>query len=176
MIVFLRRTLLASCLLFVAGCVTEDLAVYQDSVVSKEATKAFVGVYEVKQWPGNAAPERVRVTVEDGKLRFSYSLPDKKYDVGFVLSKIPNSKKDLYLLSIPGQEATNQANMFFIGKAEKEKTHIWAVFSTLAVAKDHLSFPNGKAKAADVKKFLAQHADEFVTENESQVRLETGKP
>lgn len=175
MLVFVRRTLAASFLLVVAGCVTDDFAVYKDSVVNKEAAKAFVGVYEVKDWPGNEKPESISVTEKDGQLRFAYSVPGKKYDVRFVLSKIPNSNKGLYLLSIPAQEATNQANMFFLGRAEKENTHIWAVISTLAVAKDHLSFLNGKTKAEEVKRFLAMRGDEFVTANDPQVRLKNPK-
>jgi len=175
MIVFIRRTAVASCLLLVASCVTDELVVYKDSVVSKEAKKAFVGVYQVTDWPGNEKPESVSVTEKEGKLRFSYSVPNKKSDFRFVLSKIPNSKKDLYLLSIPGQEATNQANMFLIGRTVKENTYIWVVFSTLAVAKDHLSFQNGKAKAEDVKQFLAMHGDDFVMANDPEVTLKNPK-
>ncbi|MBP89297.1 MAG: hypothetical protein CMJ64_21715 [Planctomycetaceae bacterium] len=90
---------------------------------------AFVGVYLVEDWPGNAKPKSVGVTEKDGELSFSYSLPDKKSELRFVLSKIPNSKKHLYLLSIPGQDGTNNANMFFVGQAENEQTHIWVVHS-----------------------------------------------
>jgi hypothetical protein len=171
MTIFKRRIVAATCLLLVAGCVTDELAVYKDSVVTREAAKRFLGEYQVEQWPGDAKPERIRVTEQDGELSFSYSLPDKKIQLRFVLSKVPNSKKNLYLLSIPGQEATKQANMFFLGKADKDQSSIWAVFSNLPVAKDHLSFRDGKAKAEDVKTFLAKHADDFVMANEPQVTL-----
>ena len=72
MLVFVRRTLAVSCLLFVAGCVTDELAVYKDSVVNKEAAKPFVGVYRVKEWPGNEKPKSVNVTEQDGELKFIY--------------------------------------------------------------------------------------------------------
>lgn len=171
MAIYVRRIIAATCVLFVAGCETDELAVYKDSVVGKEAAKAFVGVYQVRDWPGDEKPESVCVTEKDGELRFSYSVPDKKYEVRFVLSKIPNSKKDLYLLSIPGQEATNQANLFFVGQADKDQTNIWVVSSNMAVAEGHLGFQDGKAKAGDVKMFLAKHADAFVAANEPQVKL-----
>ncbi|MBC8355744.1 MAG: hypothetical protein H8E66_27525 [Planctomycetes bacterium] len=169
MVALARRTTAAFCLLFVAGCVTDELVVYKETVVTKASIKPFIGVYHVEEWPGNAKPESVRVTEKDEDLHFSYSLPDKKVQLHFLLSKIPNSKSELYLLSIPGQDDTNQANMFFIGKAEKGQTHIWAVFSNLPVAKDHLKFQDGKAK--EVKKFLAKRADAFVMANEPQVTL-----
>lgn len=174
MVLLVRRTFVACCLVLVAGCVTDEPTVYKDSIVGKDAVKAFVGEYQVEEWPGNAKPESVSVAQKEGELSFSYSVPDKKYDVHFVLCKIPNSKQDLYLLSIPSQEATNQANLFFIGKTEKKETHIWAVFAKLPVANDHLSFQNGKAKAEDVKTFLSKHADAFVQANEPQVRLKKG--
>ena len=47
----------------------------------------------------------------------------------------------------------------------------WAVFSNLPVAKGELKFKDGKAKAEDVKTFLAKNADAFVTANEPQVTL-----
>lgn len=166
---FKRHFVAILCLLCFVGCVTDELAVYKDSVVSKEAVKAFVGVYQVEEWPGDAKPESVCVTDKDGELSFAYSVPDKKVDLRFMLSTIPNSKKDLYLLSIPSQDGTNNANMFFVGQAEKEQTHIWVVHSDFPVAKGQLSFSCGKAKADDVKQFLAKHADAFVTANEPQV-------
>ncbi|MCB9925553.1 MAG: hypothetical protein H6822_25610 [Planctomycetaceae bacterium] len=171
MSVLARFTIAVSILVPLVGCITDELAVYEDSVVGKDAAKAYVGVYQVEEWPGDIEPETVRVTWKGEGLRFAYSVADKKVDLRFVLSKIPKSKNELYLLSIPGQEATKQANMFFIGRAEKENTHIWAVFSTLPVARDHLEFTSGKAKAEDVKTFLMQHADEFVSANEPQVTL-----
>ena len=61
--------------------------------------------------------------------------------------------------------------MFFLGKADKDQSSIWAVFSNLPVAKDQLSFQDGKAKAEDVKTFLAKHADDFVMANKPQVTL-----
>lgn len=69
---FVRRTIVASCLLLVAGCVTDELAVYKKSVVSREAVKAFEGVYQVEEWPGNVKPESVGVTEKDGELNFAY--------------------------------------------------------------------------------------------------------
>ena len=45
----------------------------------------------------------------------------------------------------------------------------------MSVAKDHLDFENGKAKAEDVKKFLAKHADAFVTANERPATLKNEK-
>ena len=165
------RMIAAASLLVVAGCVTDEVAVYNDSVVNQQAAKRFLGEYQVEQWPGDMKPETIRVADKDGKLRFSYSLPEKKIDLEFVLSKIPSSEKDLYLLSIPAQADTNQANLFFIGRADKDQTYIWAVFSNLPVAKEHLSFEQGKAKADDVKTFLVKHADAFVTANEPQVTL-----
>jgi len=171
MFVFVRRTIVACCLLLVAGCVTEELVVYKDNVVGKKGMKPFLGTYEVKQWLASKKPESVRVSKKDGEFSFSFVQSDKKIRMQFVLSKIPNTKKDLYLLSLPSQKDTKRANMFFIGKAEKEQTRIWAVFPNSPVANEHLKFQGFKAKAVDVKKFLANHADAFVTENEPQVTL-----
>jgi len=173
--VLARFTITVSILVALVGCITDELVVYKDSVVGKEAAKPYLGVYHVEEWPGDMKPEKVRVAEKDGELHFSYSVPDKNYDVRFVLSKIPNSKKDLHLLSLPGQGATNQANMFFLGKATQNETRIWAVFANLPVAKDHLTFQNGKFKAKDVKAFLSKHADAFVMANEPQVRLKNPK-
>ncbi len=175
MLVFVRRTILACCLLLVAGCVTEELVVYKESRVSKEAMKPFLGEYQVEKWFGNTMPEIVRVTQKDGEFSLSYVLLNKKVQLHFVLSKIPNSKKDLYLLSIPSQDDTRQANMFFIGEAEKDQTHIWAVFSNLPVAREHLKSQGGRAKALDVKRFLSKNADAFVTANRPQVTLKNEK-
>jgi hypothetical protein len=175
MAIYKRWIIVATCLLLIAGCITDELAVYKDSVVSKDALKPFLGVYQVEEWPGDDKPESVRVAEDDGELSFSYSLPDRNIQARFILSKIPNSKKDLYLLSIPAQAETDQANMFFVGKADKDQTYIWAVFSNLPVTKDHLSFIDGKAKAEDVKSFLATHADAFVAANEPQVKFKNEK-
>lgn len=175
MTVLARRTIALSCLLFATGCVTDELVVYKESVLSKDARGPFLGVYEVLEWPGEMKPESVRVTETDEELGFSYSLPDKNIQLDFVLSTIPNSKKKLHLMSIPSQQDTNRANMFFIGKAERDETQIWAVFSNSPVAKQQLNFTGGKAKAEDVKAFLVAHADAFVTANKPQVRLRKGK-
>jgi len=171
MVVFLRRATLVVGLLSIAGCITDELAVYQDSVVGKEAMKPYLGTYHVEAWPGDMRPTSIAVTQEEDKFSFSYALGDRKVNVNFVLSKIPGSRKDLYLLSLPAQKDTEQANMFFVGQAGKERTSIWAVFSSLPVAQEHLDFTDGKAKAEDVKKFLKQYADAFVEANEPQVAL-----
>lgn len=175
MAIYKRRIIVATCLLLMAGCITDELAVYKDSVVSKDAMKPFLGMYQVEQWPGDMKPTSISVTENEGKFRFSYSLPDRKVDARFVLSKIPNSKKDLYLLSIPGQEDTNQANLFFIGRMKQDQASIWVVVGELPVARDHLKFTSGKAKAEDVKTFLAEHVDAFVAANEPQVTLQHAK-
>jgi len=62
--------------------------------------------------------------------------------------------------------------MFFVGKAGEDVTFMWAVFANMPVAENHLSFLDGKAKAEDVKTFLATYADAFVAANEPQVTLE----
>jgi hypothetical protein len=175
MAIYKRRIIVATCLLLMAGCITDELAVYKDSVVSKDAMKPFLGMYQVEQWPGDVKPTSISVIEKEGEFNFSYSLPDRKVDARFVLSKIPNSKKDLYLLSIPGQADTDQANLFFIGKSEKDQASIWAVSGDLPVASDHLKFKSGKANAEDVKTFLAEHADTFVAANEPQVTLKHAK-
>ncbi len=159
--------LLAACV----GCITDELVVYKDSIVGKDAAKPYLGVYQVEEWPGDMRPEKVGVAEMGGRLAFSYNLMEKKYDVRFVLSKIPNSKKGLFLLSIPGQPDTNQANMFFLADVTKDETYIWAVLANLPVAKDQLTFENGKFKAGDIKNFLMQHSDAFVQANQPQVKL-----
>ena len=171
MFVFVRRTIVACCLLLVAGCVTEELVVYKENVVAKKAMKPFLGTYKVEKWIADKKPESVRVTEKDGEFSFSFEQSDKKIRMKFVLSKIPNSKQGLYLLSLPSQKDTKRANIFFIGKAEKEQTQIWAVFPNSPVANEHLKFQGFKAKVVDVKKFLAKHADAFVTENKPHATL-----
>ncbi len=174
MAVSMKRIAAVVCLMLVSGCVTDELVVYMEGVVSGEAMKPFLGTYRVEEWPGDMTPESVRVaTKKDGELSMSYSLPDRIVHVQFILSKIPNSKKDLYLLSLPSQQETKQKNLFFVGQAGAEQTHIWAVFSNLPIAKDHLTFKNGKAKAQDVKTFLAKNADAFVAANDPQVTLKS---
>lgn len=175
MVIYKRRIIVATSLLLMAGCITDELAVYKDSVVSKDAMKPFLGMYQVEKWPGDVKPTSISVIEKEGEFNFSYSLPERKVDARFVLSKIPNSKKDLYLLSIPAQADTDQANLFFIGKSEKDQASIWAVGDNLPVASDHLKFTSGKAKAEDVKTFLAEHADTFVAANEPQVTLKHAK-
>lgn len=167
-----RSAWTAGCLLLLAGCVTDEPAVYKDSVVTKEVAKPFLGVYQVKKWPGNMKPETVLVTQEDDKMSFAYSAGNKDLKLRFVLSKIPKSKKDLYLLAVPSQGDTNRANIFFVGRALEEETHLWVVVSNSPVAREHLQFTSGRAKAEDVKAFLAKHADEFASANEPQVQLE----
>lgn len=171
MMVLLKRTLPVCCLLIASGCVTDEVVVFKDAIVGKDAAKQFLGVYKVEEWPGDMRPESIRVTEADGKQSFSYSLAGNEIKVQFVVSKIPKSEQDLFLLSVPGQDDTKQANLFFIGKREKEKTSIWAVLSTLRVARDNLSFQIGKAKANDVKQFLMNHADAFVAANKPVVTL-----
>ena len=175
MVVFLRRTIVAVGLLLLVGCVTEELVVFEEGVVKKGAMKPFLGTHQVEQWPGDTKPTSIEVTEKDGEFSFSYAVGDQKIHLKFMLSKIPGSKKKLQLLSIPAQEDTNQANMFFIVKAGKDQTYIWPVFSSLPVAKDHLEFEDGKAKAEDVKTFLTKHADAFVTANEPPVTLKHRK-
>ena len=169
MAVAVRSTIAALCLLLVAGCLTDELVVCKESVVVEEAMKPFLGVYRVEKWFGNDKPESLRVTEKNGEFQFSFLASGR--ELHFVLSKIPNSKKELYLLSIPRQDG-NPADMILVGKAEKERTHIWAAFANLPVVEEHLSFQDGKAKAEDAKKFLANHADAFVTANEPQFTLE----
>ena len=166
-----KLALVVCALLPLAGCVTEELAVYDDAVVGEQAARRYVGEYRVEAWPGDDRPETIRVSAPDGKLRFAYSLRGKNVDLPFVLSKIPNSQQNLHLLSVPSHDDTNQANLFFIGRADDDQTHIWAVFANSRVASEHLDFQNGKTKAADVKTFLAQHADAFIAANEPQVKL-----
>jgi hypothetical protein len=92
-----------------------------------------------------------------------------------MLSKIPNSKRNLLLVSVPSQGDTNKSNIFFIGQVEKGKMHLWIVVSNMPVAEGRLAFENHKAKAGDVKKFLSKYADEFVRANKPTVTLKKVK-
>ncbi len=171
MVVYMQRLLAVSCLLFVVGCVTDELAVYKESVVKKKDMKPFLGEYAVVEWPGDAKPKKVRVGQKEGKFHFAYTADEKKIQASFVLSKVPKSKKGLHLLSLYKQESSNNANVFFIGRVEKEKTHLWVVHSNLPVAKGELTFTNGKAKAGELKEFLAKRGDAFIAANEPLVTL-----
>jgi hypothetical protein len=164
-------SLAAVCLLAAAGCVTDKPVSYEDHALSQKQMKAFAGTYQVENWPGNVKPDLVKVTEVDRGLQFAYSLPDQQVEARFQLYKIPGSEKNLHLLSLPAQEDTNQANMFFIGRKQDDQTQIWAVFGNMPVAQDHLQFTEGKAKAEDVQRFLRQKADAFVAANEPQVVL-----
>lgn len=175
MAMIMNRLLAISCLLLLAGCVTDKLVVYKDSVLSEKDMRPFLASYKVEKWPGDNKPETVRVAGKKGKHHFTYTTGEKKIKVRFLVSKIPGSKTGLHLLSLPAQKDTNQANLFFIGRAKKDQTDLWIVFSNMPVAKGRLEFENGKAKAEDVKKFLSKHADAFVKENKSTVTLRREK-
>lgn len=172
MMITARWTSLAAvCLLAAAGCVTDKPVSYEDNALSQQEMKSHVGTYQVESWPGNVKPDLVKVTEAEPGLQFSYSLPNEQIEARFQLYRIPESRKDLYLLSLPAQEDTNQANMFFIGRKQDDQTQIWAVFGNMAVAQDHLQFTEGKARAEDVERFLRQRADAFVAANAPQVVL-----
>jgi hypothetical protein len=169
------RLFAITCLLFAAGCVTDKAAVYKKVLLDKEAMKPLLGEYAVEKWLGTNGPKQVSVSEKGGKYSVSYSLPGKKIDVKFVASKIPNSKRSLHLLALPSQSDTNQANLFFIGRVEKERTHLWTVLSDMPVAEGQLEFEKGKTKAADLKKFLSKHGDEFIKANKPVVVLKKTK-
>ena len=152
------------------GCVSDQPAVFEDSRLGAEAMQAFVGEYQVVSWPGEQKPTRVAVARRGDEFYFSYDVPGRTEAV-FVLSKIPNSKSELLLLAVPGQKSTNQANLFFVCRADKERADLWLVFANSPVADGKLEFDQGKAKAEDVKRFLARHADALVEAVGPQVRL-----
>ncbi|MCO6459030.1 MAG: hypothetical protein J5I93_27295 [Pirellulaceae bacterium] len=176
MAVSVRPLLPALCLLFAAGCLTDELSVYEDARLNEAAMKAFAGDYQVVRWPGDTKPQSVGVTQRDGKFRFAYTAGDQNVDAHFVLSRIPGSQQKLLLLSLPKQDATSQASMFLVAKSGPEQTDIWLVLADSPVAQGQLAFEQGKAKAEDVKKFLAAHADQYVTANQPAIRLQRREP
>lgn len=176
MAVSVRPLWAAVCLLFAAGCVTDELAEYEDARLNEAAMKAFVGDYRVVLWPGDTKPPSLAVVQRDGKFRFAYTAGGQNVDAHFVVSKIPGSQQKLLLLSLPKQDATSQASMFFIAQPGPERTDIWVVLADSQVAQGQLAFEQGKARAEDVKKFLAAHADQYVAANQRTIRLQRREP
>ncbi len=171
----LLRLVAVACLFCTAGCLSKEVVVYKEGLLDKKAMKQFQGDYQVEQWLSDEAPKRVRVTEKEGKHYFSYTTPRRKYKLAFVVSKIPNSKMDLHVLSIPKLPETSSDHLFFIAQAKKGRTRLWIVYANTPVAKGRLEFGDGRAKAKDVKQFLAKHADEVVKANKPSVILRDPK-
>lgn len=153
---------------FVSGCITDKVAVYKETKLNKKQMRKHHAVYKVEQWPGNDGPKEVRVYGKEGKTHFAYKA-EEAIDIHFLLSKIPNSKTGLHLMALPPQKGSDDKAMFFVGRAEKQKTMLWVVFANQPVAKDKL--PKKNLTAEQLKTFLAKHADEYAKENKPQIVL-----
>jgi hypothetical protein len=164
----------AFALVCTSGCLSKKLVVFEKNKLDAKAMKPFLGNYEVKEWISEDGPKSVLVTAEDGKHYFAYTTPERNYKLDFVVSKIPNSKQDLHVFSVPKQEASSD-HLFFIVQAKKGFARFWVVFGNTPVSKGRLEFPDGRANDVDVKKFLSEHADEFVKTNKPSAILRQKK-
>lgn len=172
----LRVIALLSCLscLAASGCVTDKVVVFKKHVITNEDMKKHHGDYAAKQWPGDMKPDRVRVYEKNGKQRFTYRV-DESYDVQFIASTVPGSKKKVTVIAMPSQEATEKDVLFLLARSEKETLQFWFVSKSRAVAKGRLKVKQDVFLAEDVKTFLKAHADAFVEANKPDIVLQKMK-
>ena len=160
---------------FVSGCETDKLVFFEDGLVTGKEMKPFLGKYAVERYFDTQGPKTILVKEEDGRYFFSGATRRddvKKY--AFLLSKIPNSKLGLHLLSLPPSKEIHR-KMFAIGRVHEGKTYLWVVFDKDPVAKGRIAYKDGKFRSEDVKAFLEKFADAYVLANDPVIVLKKSK-
>jgi hypothetical protein len=182
------KPILVAFVLLASGCVTDKLAVFEESVLTDDEMKLIVGKYKAvaaidgngKNMPRDEIKGiALELTKKDSAYHFRYSEQGTSFG-SFVLSRIPDSKAGLLLFASPEVKGTEQGamtikNVFFIVRKKKEKVQLWFPLGDEPVARD-FSFTQtvsqGCFKMTELKEFLKKHADEFVEENPARITFE----
>ena len=170
---------------FVSGCETDKLVFFEEGLLTGKEMEPFLGRYEVEIWVGKkhdpksvSAPTSVIAAEENGRYFFSYSESNKQRKSAFLLSKIPDSKLDLFLFSAAIKEkGLLTGNLFWIGRVHKGKTYFWKVMPDAAVAKGRITLTDKERvfRSEDVKAFLEKFADAYVLANDPYIVLKKSK-
>ena len=173
-------------LLLLSGCLTDKLVFFEEGLLTGKEMEPFLGKYDVEIWKGKkldpkpvSAPTSVIAAEENGRYFFSYSESDQQNRKNaFLLSKIPNSKLDLFLFSAAIKEkGLITGNLFYIGRVHKGKTYLWEVMPDAAVAKGRIKVTDKERvfRSEDVKAFLEKFADAYVLANDPIIVLKKSK-
>ena len=153
-----------------AGCVTDKLVVFQKGLLSDEEMKPFLGEWTLTRrldWDGKKRAFRkgtLALAKKGLDYHFLMELDDDRWSADhFLLSKIPNSKSGLLLLSSPKVDSCE--NFFGIAKQDNGTLYFWVVCEDQPMAKGRLSIQDGSFRASDVESFLEKHADAFIRAN-----------
>ena len=176
------RCLLPLCVLIAGGCVTDELAVFEDDLLSSEEMKALMGEYVWTEMKGRGEepekPKEGKLVLEQRGPRYFFAMSELADDGKrggnegyFMLSKIPGSKANLLLLSCPHVSPRKPYaidNLFLVVKVEKNVAYGWLVMESEPVAKGRLTAGESGSNGYDadeLKDFLTKYADAYVLAN-----------